>query len=310
MISYWQIITNGITPISEFTKECIVNVINPSTAEFNILTTTFGLPEDLISDVLDLDERSRIEFEDDFVFMIMRIPVINNESGIPFNTIPMGVFIKGQNIFVLCQKENQVINGFFNKQMRRKFFPQNKVDLVLYLFLHANNLYHHYLREINAQTNLVEKDLERSIRNKELQGLLKLEKCLVYFTTSLRSNEYILAKLKNSSYIRNNDFSEDLLEDVIIENKQAIEMSNIYSDIQSGMMDAFASVISNNLNIVMKRLTAISILLMIPTLIASLFGMNVPNFMENSNFALIGILLVSVAVSVTGLLIFRKKDWF
>lgn len=310
MITYWQIISNGIAPVPEYTKECIINTINPSPEEINVLSTTFGLPEDWIADVLDLDERSRIEFEDDFLFMILRIPVINKEEGIPFTTIPMGVFIKDQNIFVVCQKENQVINGFFNKQMRRKFFPHNRVDIVLYLFLHANNLYHHYLKEINTQTNMVEKDLERSIRNRELQSLLRLEKCLVYFTTSLRGNEYILAKLKNSNYIRNNDFSEDLLEDVIVENKQAIEMSNIYSDIQSGMMDAFASVISNNLNIVMKRLTSISILLMIPTLIASLYGMNVPNFLEGNNYAFGAIVVISILLSITGLFMFRKKDWF
>jgi len=169
MISYWQIISNGIAPVPEYTKESIINVVNPSPEEINVLTSTFGLPEDLIADILDLDERARIEFEDDLLFMILRIPVINKENGIPFTTIPMGVFIKDQNIFVVCQKENQVINGFFNKQMRRKFFPNSKVDLVLYLFLHANNLYHHYLKEINTQTNIVEKDLERSIQNRELQ---------------------------------------------------------------------------------------------------------------------------------------------
>ncbi len=158
-------------------------------------------------------------------------------------------------------------------------------------------------------TSLIEQDLEKSIKNKELNKLLKMEKCLVFFITSIKANEIVLAKLKNAKKITS-EINEDLLEDAIIENKQALEMAQIYSDIQSGMMDAFASVISNNLNVVMKQLTIISIVLMIPTLVASIFGMNVPNFLEDSKWAFPIIITGSVSLAIIGVVSFRKRQWF
>jgi magnesium transporter len=159
------------------------------------------------------------------------------------------------------------------------------LNFILKLFLRSATTYLRYLKQINQQTALIEQDLEKSIRNKELNKLLKMEKCLVFFITSLKANELILEKLRNSRKNTISEINEDLLEDATIENKQALDMAQIYSDIQSGMMDAFASVISNNLNVVMKQLTLISIILMIPTLIASLYGMNVPNYLESHNWA-------------------------
>jgi magnesium transporter len=158
-------------------------------------------------------------------------------------------------------------------------------------------------------TDSIEQDLEKSIKNKELNKLLKMEKCLVYFITSIKANEIVLARLKNSKKITS-EINEDLLEDAIIENKQALEMAQIFSDIQSGMMDAFASVISNNLNVVMKQLTIISIVLMIPTLIASIFGMNVPNILESSKWGMAIIATASILLSYIGVIIFRKRQWF
>jgi len=169
--------------------------------------------------------------------------------------------------------------------------------------------YHRYLKQINNQTGMIEQDLEKSTRNKELHRLLKMEKCLVYFTTSLRSNEMMMLKLKNSKWIRDYEFSADLLDEATIENRQAIEMAKIYSDIQSGMMDAFASVISNNLNIVMKSLTIITIILMIPTLVASIYGMNVPNRLENNMNAFWIILGGSAILATVGVLLIRRKKW-
>jgi magnesium transporter len=156
----------------------------------------------------------------------------------------------------------------------------------------------------------MENELKKSIRNKELNQLLKMEKCLVYFITSIKANEMVLNKLKNSKHYSINELNEDLLEDAIIENRQAQEMAQIYSDIQAGMMDAFASVISNNLNGVMKQLASITVILMIPTLIASLYGMNVPNYLSDSNWSFLFIIVISVALSALGILLFRKKNWF
>jgi len=170
----------------------------------------------------------------------------------------------------------------------------------------AFGAYLKYLKQINQTTTSIEKDLEKSIKNKELNKLLLMEKCLVYFITSIKANEIVLAKLRNSKKIKG-EINEDLLEDAIIENKQAIEMAQTHSDILSGMMDAFASIISNNLNVVMKKLTQISIAIMIPTFIASVFGMNVPNGMELSGWAIPLIIFVCLMGSTISVILMRKK---
>jgi magnesium transporter len=268
------------------------------------------LPKDLIIDILDQDERPRIEFDDNWILIILRIPVKVENNGIPFHTIPLGVFVTDNFTLTLCLQDNEVL-PFGQPSPFRDQYQQitDNINFVLRLFLRAGNLYLRYLKQINQITSLIEQDLEKSIKNKELNKLLKLEKCLVYFITSIKSNEIVLAKLRNSKKI-STEINEDLLEDAFIENKQALDMAQIYSDIQSGMMDAFASVISNNLNDVMKKLTLISIILMIPTLVASIFGMNVPNFMEKSLWAMPAILFGLIMVSFFGLVLFRKRHWF
>jgi len=211
----------------------------------------------------------------------------------------------------LCSFENEVL--LFDQPSLYRENRQQVTDVlnfILKLFLRSGNTYLRYLKQINQQTNMIEQDLEKSIRNKELNKLLKMEKCLVYFITSLKANEIVLAKLRNSKRATLSEINEDLLEDAFIENKQALDMAQIYSNIQSGMMDTFASVISNNLNIVMKQLASISIILMIPTLVASLYGMNVPNFMENSKLAFPAVLGISVGLAVFGVILFRKRKWF
>ena len=184
------------------------------------------------------------------------------------------------------------------------------MNFVLEIFLRSATQYLKYLKEINILTNEIEKELEKSTKNKELHKLLKMEKCLVYFITSIKSNDLLLFKLQKSRFLTFGEVDEDLLDDVQIEIKQALETAQIYSDIQSGLMDAFASVISNNLNVVMKQLTAITILLMIPNLIAGFFGMNVINFLEDNKYAMTYILAGSSILAVLGFMIFKKRDWF
>ncbi|MBI9054103.1 MAG: magnesium transporter CorA family protein [Bacteroidales bacterium] len=309
MISYWQTISNGLLPIQSFKKNCIVNITSPSEDEKDILKSTFQIPEDIILDIMDVDERSRLEFENDKIIIILRIPIQATENGIPFSTIPLGIIISDDYTLILCQRESIAISEFFNQRKRKAVEYKNKFDFILNLFLHTTNIYHRYLRQINFQANMVEKDLEKSTKNEELHKLLKLEKCLVYFTTSLRSNKFLFARIKASRFIESSMYSEELLEDVMIENKQAIEMANIYSDIQSGMMDAFASVISNNLNIVMKQLTIVTIILAIPTMIASFYGMNVPNYFENTHFAFWSIIAFSIIIASIGIVMIRKRRW-
>ena len=300
----------GYNEIAEPQNGCWVNVINPDPNEISRITTEFGFPIDSLNDILDADERPRIEFEDDWTLVIMRVPVESTNNGVPFITMPLGIFITCKVTITLCSQDNEVLPVNQPSILREQYVNiTDHINFILRLFLRSGNLYIRYLKQINHLTSTIEQDLERSIKNRELNQLLKMEKCLVYFITSIKGNEIVLTRLKNSKKITS-ELNEDLLEDAFIENKQALEISQIYSDIQSGMMDAFASVISNNLNVVMKQLTLISIILMIPTLIASIFGMNVPNFMENAPWALPAIIFSSVFLSFLGVILFRRRQWF
>ncbi|MEZ5105276.1 MAG: magnesium transporter CorA family protein [Draconibacterium sp.] len=300
----------GYNEISKVEDGCWINVTKPTGEEIERLTGEFQLPADAINDILDTDERPRVEFEDTWSLIIMRIPIESVHNSVPFHTVPLGIFLTKNFTLTLCLQDNEILPISQPSPFREQYREiSDSINFILRLFLRAGNSYLKYLKQINQMTSTIEQDLEKSIKNSELNKLLKMEKCLVYFITSIKSNEIVLAKLRSSKKITS-EINEDLLEDALIENKQALEMAQIYSDIQSGMMDAFASVISNNLNVVMKQLTLISIILMIPTLIASIFGMNVPNFMENSIIAMPGILIGSLILSVLGVLLFRKRQWF
>lgn len=300
----------GYVEISNAENGCWINVTNPTQLEIDRLISEFQLPQDTINDILDADERPRVEFEDDWTLVIMRIPIEVTNNGVPFLTIPLGFFLTENFTLTLCLQDNNVLPIGQPSPFRDQYKEiTDNFNFILRLFLRSGNTYLKYLKQINQMTSLIEQDLERSIKNSELNKLLKMEKCLVYFITSIKANEIVLAKLRNSKKITS-EMNEDLLEDALIENKQALEMAQIYSDIQSGMMDAFASVISNNLNVVMKQLTLISLLLMIPTLIVSIFGMNVPNFLETYQFAMPSILVGSLFLSFLGIMIFRKRQWF
>jgi len=300
----------GYIEIDKLQSGCWINVINPNADEIRQAIEEFGMPVDSLNDILDIDERPRIEIDDDWTLVILRIPVESANNGVPFITIPLGIFITNNFTLTLCSRENDVLPINQPSSLREQYRNiTDNINFILRLFLRSGSLYIKFLKQINHMTSTIEQDLERSIKNSELNQLLKMEKCLVYFITSIKGNEIVLTRLKNSKKITS-EINEDLLEDASIENKQALEIAQIYSDIQSGMMDAFASVISNNLNVVMKQLTLISIILMIPTLIASVFGMNVPNSMEDDMWALPVIMLGSVALSFLGVILFRKRQWF
>jgi magnesium transporter len=301
----------GYIEIPRVEKGCWINVSAPTQDEIARLTDEFNIPSDIVQDILDADERPRVEYDDEWQLVILRVPVTSPDNGVPYFTVPLGVFMATDFTVTLCSLPNEVL-PFEQPSLYRENRQQvsDVLNFILKLFLRSANTYLRYLKQINQQTNLIEQDLEKSIRNKELNKLLKMEKCLVYFITSLKANELILAKLRNSRKSTISEINEDLLEDAMIENKQALDMAQIYSDIQSGMMDAFASVISNNLNVVMKQLTLISIILMFPTLIASLYGMNVPNYLEESSWAFPAIIGFSGIMSFFGVLLFRRRKWF
>jgi magnesium transporter len=301
----------GYIEIPKVEKGCWINVSAPTHDEIARLTNELNIPPDIVQDILDADERPRVEYDDDWQLVILRVPVTNPDNGVPFYTVPLGIFTAPDFTVTLCSQPNEVL-PFEQPSLYRESRQQvtDVLNFILKLFLRSGNTYLRYLKQINQQTNMIEQDLEKSIRNKELNKLLKMEKCLVFFITSLKANELILVKLRNSKRNSISEINEDLMEDAIIENKQALDMAQIYSDIQSGMMDAFASVISNNLNVVMKKLTLISIILMIPTLIASLYGMNVPNYLENAGWAFPAILGFSGFTAYVSVYFFRKRRWF
>lgn len=301
----------GFYEIESAEKNCWINVLQPSVDEIVRLQDEFKIPPEIIQDILDVDERPRVEFDDDWSLIIFRIPISSPSNGVPFFTVPLGIFMNNEITVTLCSLENEVL--LFDQPSIYREKGQNLNDalnFILKLFLRSATTYLRYLKQINQQTALIEADLEASVKNEELNKLLKMEKCLVYFITSLKANETVLAKLKISKRATLSEINEDLIEDAYIENKQALDMAQIYSNIQSGMMDTFASVISNNLNIVMKQLASISIILMIPTLVASLYGMNVPNFMENRVWAFPFVIGISVVLAVIGVILFRKRKWF
>ncbi len=289
------------------------NVIIPDTLEIEKLTKEYRVPDELIQDILDTDERPRLEFDDDWTLLILRIPIqITSHRGVPpFITVPLGIYITYEQVITICGSDNEVLPTE-QPSLYRGHTKQVKdlTHFILNLFLRAAKIYLKYLKNINHQSTQIEKELELSIRNEELHQLLNMEKSLVYFFTSLRGNELLLTKFKNSRIALLNEANQDLFEDAVIENKQAVDMVQIYSDIQGGRMDTFASVISNNLNFVMKRLTAVSIILMIPTLISSLYGMNVTNYLEKPWWAFPAILSFSALTAITVIYVFRRQKFF
>lgn len=309
MITIWKQ-KHHLVEIDEFERNCWINVTNPTPEEIYRLINEFRVPEDYINDILDLDERPRTEVEGRWFMIIIRIPVYRTDNGLPFITLPLGILISPHAIVTICLYESDIIRDILFPVKAKAINLDNKINFVLELFLKSATQYLKYLKDINIRTSHIEKDIEKSTKNKELQNLLRMEKCLVYFITSLKANEVLLQKLQRSKFASSPDLDEDLLSDVIIETKQAIEMSQIYSDIQAGLMDAFASVISNNLNVVMKQLTSITIILMLPTLVSSIYGMNLNNHMENSKYGFFIVIFSSFLLSVIGVYIFRRRQWF
>jgi magnesium transporter len=228
---------------------------------------------------------------------------------LPFNTIPVGIVFKGEICVTISFYKTEMLSDFVTYTNRKNNDIKDYFDLVLKLLLSSSVWYLKYLKQVNQKIKLAEENLEQSIKNEELQALLQIEKCLVFFVTSLKGNDILLHRIKNLK-LQRESYDSDLLEDVEIELRQAQEMTNIYSDILTGTMDAYASVISNNMNTIMKQMTSISIILMIPTVIASLYGMNVPNNLEDNNYGMPIIIFVSVLLSTFGVFLFKRKRWF
>ncbi|MBH8597632.1 MULTISPECIES: magnesium transporter CorA family protein [unclassified Thermoactinomyces] len=297
--------------INEFAKGAWVHLTAPDEEEIQKVVQSLGIPADFIRDPLDEEERSRIDKEGDNLLIIVDIPILENEGSRDeqYITIPLGMIVTPDLFITVCLKETPIVQQFITNKIKN-FYTYMKTRFILQLLYRISTYYLTYLKQINRKTSKLENKLQESMQNQELFSMLSLEKSLVYFTTSLKTNNLVTEKLLKNQYLKMYEEDQHLLEDVIIENKQAMEMTEIYSHILSGMMDAFASVISNNVNHVMKVLTSFTIVLTFPTMVASLFGMNVPLPFEHYRHAFLIILLLSLLLSCITAMIFWKKKYF
>ena len=284
---------------------------DPTATEILEISEAYGIDPDHLRAPLDEEERSRIELEDHYTLILVDIPAIEERSGKDwYVTIPLGIIITEQMIITICLEETPILTAFMDGRVK-EFYTYMKTRFILQILYKNASMYLQYLRVIDKKSDVVERKLHKAQKNRELMELLELEKSLLYFSTSLRSNEVVLEKLMKTEKIKKYPEDTELLEDVIIENKQAIEMANIYSGNLNVTTEAVASVISINLNIVMKLLTTITLVMSIPTMVASFYGMNVlgiPFAQHPQGFwVVIGFTLV---LSLVVTLIFSKKDLF
>jgi len=295
---------------------CITPAIKPS--ELESLSEKLNIPLDFLQDSLDIDERSRYEREDEANLILVNTPIENPEAAngnqnnaAIYYTVPIGIILLPDYIVTITSQNSEVLNRLIDGRVKN-FDPADFEGFVLHLFEQNVLRFLYALKDLNRQRNLMETELYNSSRNSELRQLLGIEKSLVYFVTSLSSNELLKMKMKRTDFlgIKDNEEKVDHFEDIIIDNGQALEMANTYTNILGGTMDAFASIISNNLNNVIKRLTMITILLMVPTLITSIFGMNVISGLENSKYAIFIITVIALLVTFLLTWLARRNKWF
>ena len=303
--------TNKIEEIKEIQKGSWISLVNPSETEIKKVCENVNIQEEFIRDALDFEEKARIDTEEDdgTTLFVVDIPIIErNEDNEIFTTMPLGMIVVRDDYFItVCLRKNKIIDDFEKKKV--KDFQTYKKSKLIFQILYLNSSYYlSYLKQINKETEIAEYILKNSMKNKELLKLLSLEKGLVYFTTSLKSNELVMEKTMRGKIIKLYEDDEEILEDAITENRQAIEMAQIYSNILNGTMDAYASIISNNLNGVMKFLTSITIVLAVPTMISSFWGMNVGLPLQNSPYGFVAMILVSVILTLLVTYWLKKKD--
>ena len=307
----FKTVDDHLTECTTLEKGCWVHLQNPTREEIDGLNTRFALDPTYLAAALDEEESARIEHEGDQTLIIVDIPYVESEgSGYIYSTIPLGIVLVDDIIITVCTRDTPIIADFTQERVRN-FWTFKRTRFILQL-LHRNaSRFLAYLKQIDKSSMHVQEKLEKSSRNQELLQMMKLEKSLVFFSTSLKGNELVMEKLlRQESVLKRFPEDTDLLEDVIIENKQAMEMCAIYRDIMSGTMDAFASIISNNLNIVMKVLTSLTVVLAVPTIFASLWGMNVDVPFQNSPVGFWVVLGISVIASICAFVLLWRKKMF
>ena len=291
-----------------------IHVVNPDSEDLQLVSMVTEIPTDVLKTALDTEERSHVEIEDNYIFVVINIPIILETDS--YDTLPLGIFITPDFIITLCIQETEVMRAFTENKYPL-FYTFKKTRFLFQILYRSATLFLRYLMQINRRTDDIEEILRHSMRNKEFFLLLELQKSLTYFTSALRSNGIVMERLmrlrRNTSLhhlIKMYEEDEDLLEDVIIENKQAIEMVEMYSNILMNMSDTFASIISNNLNLVMKFLASITIMLAVPTIIFSLWGINVPVPFQDTAAGFYYVVGIAMCCTIVAVIMLWRKDLF
>ncbi|WP_239256451.1 magnesium transporter CorA family protein [Listeria ilorinensis] len=299
--------------LDQVERNAWINIVAPTSEEINQLAEEYKIPLEFLEDPLDKDESARIERDDDTdsVLIICDFPVVDEDDihYASFETIPMGIILTKDYFITICTIDSSIIQSFIKRRIKG-FYTHMKTRFALQILYMISTQFLRHLKRLNRQTDLIEKELHESMKNKQLYDLMGIEKSLVYFVTALKSNKLVLDKMMRQNIVKMYEEDQDLLEDVIIENRQGIEMAEVHSNILSGMMDAYASIISNNMNIVMKFLTSFTIILTIPTMVFSFYGMNVKLPFENLPLA--WILALGMSFGIAGLLgfVFWRRKFF
>jgi len=313
MISYITVRDKELVELENETGCNWINVFPPfKHGELEMLAQKMNIPIDFLTDSLDIDERSRYEKDEDSTLILVNSPILNEEvkdSEAIYITVPIGIVLTPSYIITICSKENPVIEKFLENKVKG-FDPSDTRLFVIQIF--EQNVYRflEYLKKLNLKRNLIEQELYSSSRNSELQQLLRIEKSLVYFVSSLSTNELLKMKMKRTDILKINqeEIYLDLFEDIIIDNSQALEMSNVYTNILSGTMEAYASIVSNNLNVIIHKLTIVTIILLVPSMIASFYGMNLSYLPLNEfKYSFFIIIMLSLVLGFTVVWYFSRK---
>ena len=305
MKTFWNI-SGSLNAINEWQPNCWIQVTCPTEQEQQELEDAYHIPDYFLGDIADTDERARYEYDDGWMLIILRIPYVKEiRSRTPYTTVPLGIIHKRDVTITVCNFETNMMIDFVSYQQKRNVGFTDYVDMIFRLFLSSAVWYLKRLKQINTLIEKAKRNLDKEVNNESLIGLSRLQDSLTYFITSIRGNENLLQKLKFKLQV--DELDTDLIEDVNIEMNQARETTNIYSDILESTMDTYSSIINNNMNTVMRTLTSVSIIMMLPTLITSAFGMNLINGLENSPWGFPIAMIISIVVSIATWMILRHK---
>ncbi len=305
MKTYWNT-QNGLNQLQEWEPNCWIQMTCPTEEDRQMLEEQFNIPDYFLSDISDTDERARYEYDDGWMLIILRIPYVKEvRSRTPYTTVPLGIIHKRDVTITVCYYETNMMIDFVSFHQRRGVGFTDYVDMTFRLFLSSAVWYLKRLKQISMLIDKAKRNLDREVNNESLIGLSRLQDSLTYFNTSIRGNETLLSKLKFKLQI--DELDADLIEDVTIEMTQARETTSIYSNILESTMDTYQSIINNNMNTIMRTLTSVTIILMLPTLVASFFGMNLVNGMETSPLGFVVAIVISIFISVLSWVFFRHK---